>query len=265
MMIYRYARHIVPGPDGYQVWHESGDEDLVSVIEEAEGLTYLAIDGDPPPQPPLVDLQPASLTALGNRVAHYYGQVGAEIDAPLWQQPWGAGDPTMPMKDAWRRHDGMLWQSSIDHNVWEPGVIGTWRQPLVKFPRWIQPPGAGMGYPIGFGVTHGGGRWVNTVADNTFAPGVHGWTWAEGQGEEPGPVQTWVDTGVSIIQLVASGVYRCSGIPTIALNQAVRLGDTSAGETVFTGYWPTTGTPSDYIKIAPHVAVANGVKVWKWQ
>jgi hypothetical protein len=83
--------------------------------------------------------------------------------------------------------------------------------------------------------------------------------------EEPEPGEAWIDTSVTIIQLVAAGVYRCSGIPTIALNQAIRLGDTSAGETVFTGYWPTTGTPSDYIKIAPHVAVANGVKVWKWQ
>jgi hypothetical protein len=82
--------------------------------------------------------------------------------------------------------------------------------------------------------------------------------------EEPEPGEEWVDTGVTVIQLVASGVYRCSGIPTIALNQAIRLGDASAGETKFTGYWPTTGTPSDYIKIAPHVSVANGVKVWKW-
>jgi hypothetical protein len=82
---------------------------------------------------------------------------------------------------------------------------------------------------------------------------------------EPEPGAQWVDTGVTIIQLVAAGVYRCSGIPTIALNQAIRLGDTSAGETVFTGYWPTTGTPSDYIKIAPHVSVANGAKVYKWE
>jgi len=81
----------------------------------------------------------------------------------------------------------------------------------------------------------------------------------------PEPGEEWVDTGVTIIQLVASGVYHCSGIPTITLNQAIRLGDTSAGETIFTGYWPTTGTPSDYITIAPHVSVANGAKVYKWE
>lgn len=27
---------------------------------------------------------------------------------------------------------------------------------------------------------------------------------------------------------------------------------------------PATGTPSDYIKISPHVAAAIGAKVWKW-
>ena len=82
--------------------------------------------------------------------------------------------------------------------------------------------------------------------------------------EEQGGGTTWVDTGVTIAQLVGSGVYRVSGVPTITLNQAIRLGDLQAGETVFTGYWPTAGTPSDYIKISPHVAVVNGAKVWKW-
>jgi hypothetical protein len=83
--------------------------------------------------------------------------------------------------------------------------------------------------------------------------------------EEPEPGEAWVDTGFTIIQLVASGVYRCSGIPTIAMDQALRLGDVEAGETVFKGYWPAAGTPSDYITINPHKAVANGVKVWKWE
>jgi len=82
---------------------------------------------------------------------------------------------------------------------------------------------------------------------------------------EPEPGAQWVDTGRTIIQLVASGVYRCSGIPTIAMDQAIRLGDAEAGETVFKGYWPAAGTPSDYITINPHKAVANGAKVYKWE
>ncbi len=82
--------------------------------------------------------------------------------------------------------------------------------------------------------------------------------------EQGGGGATWIDTGVTIAQLIGAGVYRVSGVPTITMNQAIRLGDLPVGETVFTGYWPATGTPSDYIKISPHVTAANGAKVWKW-
>lgn len=68
---------------------------------------------------------------------------------------------------------------------------------------------------------------------------------------------------MTIAQLVGAGVYRVSAVPTgLTLGQALRLGDTA--ETVFNGYWPTAGTPSDYLKITPHVSVAVGTKVWKW-
>lgn len=82
--------------------------------------------------------------------------------------------------------------------------------------------------------------------------------------EPPEEGSTWVDTGVTVAQLIGAGIYRVSGVPTITLNQAIRLGDSQAGETVFTGYWPTTDTPSNYIKISPHVTAVNGAKVWKW-
>lgn len=77
--------------------------------------------------------------------------------------------------------------------------------------------------------------------------------------------EEWVDTGVTVTQLVGAGIYRVSGIPTIAFDQQIRLGDFETGETVFAGYWPTTGTPSDYIKIAPHVSAAVGSKLWVWE
>jgi hypothetical protein len=72
----------------------------------------------------------------------------------------------------------------------------------------------------------------------------------------------WVDTGVTITQLVGAGIYRVSAVVSgLTLGQALRLGDTA--ETAFDGYWPTTGTPSDYLKIAPHVSAAVGSTVWK--
>jgi hypothetical protein len=87
--------------------------------------------------------------------------------------------------------------------------------------------------------------------------------WDRTQGMEPPAGATWVDTGVTITQLVGAGVYRVSGIPSgLTMGQALRLGATAT--TAFNGFWPTTATPSDYLKITPHVSAANGVKVWKW-
>lgn len=71
---------------------------------------------------------------------------------------------------------------------------------------------------------------------------------------------TWVDTGATVTQLVAAGVYRVS-IPLtgiLAAGQAIRLG---TAETVFTAFWSGFG---DYLIISPHVTAANGDKVWKF-
>lgn len=89
--------------------------------------------------------------------------------------------------------------------------------------------------------------------------------WEHDQGYVPPPAASWVDTGATVAQLVAAGIYRLNAIVTgLAIGQPVRLGELPAGETVFTGYWPTAATPSDYIAIAPHVTAAVGAKVYKW-
>lgn len=78
---------------------------------------------------------------------------------------------------------------------------------------------------------------------------------------DPPPAgETWVDTGATVTQLVADGVYRVS-IPLVGVlmaGQAIRLG---TAETVFTAFWSGFG---DYLIISPHVAAANGDKVWAW-
>lgn len=190
--------------------------------------------------------------------------------APPWVMP--APDPETGVwssypKGALAYHEGQLWRSTCNGNVWPPGVSAWHPESEIEgvLPAWIQPTGAHDSYPLGFEVTHNNQNWYVTGVDanghNVWEPGVFGWTII---GQEPEPGEDWVDTGVTIAQLVGAGIYRCSGIPTITLDQAIRLGDASAGETVFTGYWPTTATPSDYIKISPHVSAAVGSKVWKW-
>jgi hypothetical protein len=88
--------------------------------------------------------------------------------------------------------------------------------------------------------------------------------WLHDQGYVPPPVATWVDTGATIIGL-AGQVYRLSAVVTgLAINQPIRFGTLATRETKFNGYWPTVGTPSDYIQINPYVAASIGMKLWKW-
>ena len=151
---------------------------------------------------------------------------------------------------------------ALIRRIRSPYVRELWRQPIDQYDAYklVNPFTGKPDESI-----HAGQDWYVSAADgdgnNVWEPGGFGWT---AVGQEPEPGETWVDTGVTIAQLVGAGIYRVSGVPTLTLNQAIRLGDLQAGETVFTGYWPTTGTPSDYIKISPHVTAANGTKVWKW-
>lgn len=151
---------------------------------------------------------------------------------------------------------------ALIRRVRNPRIVESWQQPIDQYDayRAVNP---FTGHPDES--EHNGKTWYVTGVDgsgnNVWEPGTYGWTVV---GQEPEPEATWVNTGVTVTQLVGAGVYRVSGIPTITLNQAIRLGDVQAGETVFTGYWPTTGTPNDYIKISPHVTAVNGAKVWKW-
>lgn len=90
--------------------------------------------------------------------------------------------------------------------------------------------------------------------------------WEHPQGYVPGPSGSWTDSGAVVAQLVGAGIYRVSAVVSgLSIGQPIRLGDSGAGETVFNGYWPTAATPSDYIKIAPHVTAANGARLWVWQ
>jgi hypothetical protein len=178
-------------------------------------------------------------------------------------------------------YDGRLWKSTIDGNVWEPGISAWHPEPEIEGvlrPLWIQPTGAHDTWAEGVEVEReidGVLRYFRSgIPNNATVPGdpSSGPPWnywieidVDGNVIEPEPGEEWVDTGVTLTQLVGAGIYRVSGIPTLTLNQEIRLGDTEAGETVFTGYWPTTGTPSDYIKISPHVSAAVGSKVWKWE
>ena len=63
---------------------------------------------------------------------------------------------------------------------WSPDVSPSlWvhvDDPSVEFPEWIQPTGATDAYMKGDKVSHNEKHWVSDYDNNTWEPGVFGWT-----------------------------------------------------------------------------------------
>ena len=99
--------------------------------------------------------------------------------APDWVQPTGAHDSYQT--GAVVIYGGESWKSTIDANVWQPGVYG-WSKVLTSLPdqspatpAWVQPTGAQDAYALDAVVTYNGFTWKSTVANNVWEPGVYGW------------------------------------------------------------------------------------------
>ena len=98
----------------------------------------------------------AFLTARDGTVPEV--EVGADVSAwPAWVQPLGAGLGVYRTGDV-RQHNGKLWRSSVDNNVWEPGV-SQWTDITAE----LSPPAAtpapwspDVGYEAGEEATYGG-------------------------------------------------------------------------------------------------------------
>ena len=110
-----------------------------------------------------------------------YGWVDTAVapaTVPAWQQPTGAHDAYST--GAVVSYQGGTWTSTLNANVWAPGVTG-WAKQLALSdaipvtPDWVQPTGAQDAYALGAQVMHGGFKWQSTVAANVWEPGVYGW------------------------------------------------------------------------------------------
>jgi hypothetical protein len=99
---------------------------------------------------------------------------------PPWVQPspdTESGEWSSYPKGAVVFHDGHLWKSTIDGNVWQPGISAWHPEPDIDgvLPNWVQPTGAHDVWPLDAEVTHNGKRWRSTAVDNVWEPGVFGW------------------------------------------------------------------------------------------
>jgi hypothetical protein len=105
--------------------------------------------------------------------------IGADFNELATSQALDWSDPTNwtqnpVMKGDQRNHDGKLWESLLDFNVWTPPV--GWREVVAQgYPAWVQPTGAHDAYALGAKVTHLGKNWESIYAANTRPPSVFGW------------------------------------------------------------------------------------------
>ena len=79
------------------------------------------------------------------------------------------------------QHEGTLYKCVQAHTSqadWTPPVTpALWTAvSLDEYPAWVQPTGAHDAYRKGDKVTHNGKHWTSDVDNNTWEPGVYGWT-----------------------------------------------------------------------------------------
>lgn len=104
---------------------------------------------------------------------------------PLWRQP----DSTNPYMEGDKvTYAGSVWVSTIDYNVWAPGVYG-WDVDVDSMQEediiadWAQPDSTNP-YSMGDLVKHVGHIWRSSIDGNVWEPGVYGW---EIMGDVPEP------------------------------------------------------------------------------
>jgi len=104
------------------------------------------------------------------RTARASGAIDTPARDAEWVQPTGAHDAYLKGDEV--EHDDKLWVSTVDYNVWEPGVSG-WREQSSEDgtpAEWAQPTGAHDAYQTGDLVTFEGEVWESVIDNNTWSP-----------------------------------------------------------------------------------------------
>lgn len=115
-----------------------------------------------------------------------------EGEYPQWWQPLGAHDAHVWGTGVRAWHDGTLWESVRDENVWPPGTGDDYwvevnddpeepEEPEEPgepaHPEWVRPTGAHDAYSVDDTVTYQGGVYRSKINGNTWSPTEHpaGW------------------------------------------------------------------------------------------
>ena len=116
----------------------------------------------------------ALIEALSASLSDETALTGVELFPP-WsvEKAYATGDRV--------QHEGTLYKCVQAHTSqadWTPPMTpALWTAvSLDEYPAWVQPTGAHDAYSKGDKVTHNGKRWTSDVDNNTWEPGVYGWT-----------------------------------------------------------------------------------------
>ena len=101
------------------------------------------------------------------------------LQAPTLFPAWANG--TSYSTDERIEYGGTLYRCIQGHTAladWTPDQTpALWvRVSLEEWPEWVQPLGSHDAYAKGAKVSHNGKRWTSDVGNNTWEPGVYGWT-----------------------------------------------------------------------------------------
>lgn len=98
-----------------------------------------------------------------------------------WYKQWVYGEKVDVGNRRWSTVDGekILYEvhNNAGDNLYPPEQVpAVWKRVfLEEYPEWVQPQGAHDAYAKGAKVTHNGKKWISTVDNNVWEPGVHGW------------------------------------------------------------------------------------------
>ena len=116
----------------------------------------------------------ALIEALSASLSDETALTGVEL-LPPWSvgKSYATGDRV--------QHEGTLYKCVQGHTSqadWTPPATpALWTAVSIdEYPAWVQPTGAHDAYSKGDKVTHSGKHWASDVDNNTWEPGVYGWT-----------------------------------------------------------------------------------------
>ncbi len=96
---------------------------------------------------------------------------------PEWDENWTGKAGTI-LRDGDTLYRSIHEITTVAQNTKPSETPSMWTRiadPNEEYPEWVQPIGAHDAYASGDTVSHNGKKWVSTVDDNIWQPGVYGW------------------------------------------------------------------------------------------